>query len=67
MPTRVLADLVDLDDVRVIERRRREIGRASRERAREILAWLDRYWFDGAGPSAAAERASLQGLVESRP
>ncbi|MGH0032474.1 MAG: hypothetical protein ACQGVC_22000 [Myxococcota bacterium] len=52
---------------RVVERRRAEIERAPRERAREILAWLDRYWFDGAGDAAREQRARLAALVESRP
>ena len=52
---------------RVLERRRREIEHASPERAREILAWLDRYYFHGAGEQGRQARTELQRLVESRP
>jgi hypothetical protein len=52
---------------RVLERSRREAGRATRGRAQEILAWLDRYYFDGAGERGRRARASFERLVASRP
>ena len=50
----------------VIERRRREIERASPERAREILAWLERYYLDAAPQRGGATGAELRALVGSR-
>lgn len=51
---------------RVLARKRREIARASPERAGEILAWLERYYLDGAGARGRAEDRSLRALVEQR-
>jgi len=49
-----------------LERKRREIERASPERAQRILDWLERFYLDGAGEAAAAEAASLRALVAQR-
>jgi hypothetical protein len=51
---------------RVIERRRREISHAAPERAREILAELDRYYFDSAGDRGRTQAEELRNLVEER-
>jgi hypothetical protein len=50
----------------ILKRRRREIERASPERAEEILAWLERFYLARAGPGAEAERASLRAAVAAR-
>ena len=51
---------------RTLERKRREIERASPERAAQILAWLERYYLNAAGDRAADEAASLRALVAER-
>ena len=51
---------------RVLERRRQEIERASPERAREILTWLERYYLAGAGERGRELAAELGALVGSR-
>jgi hypothetical protein len=51
---------------RTLERKRREIERASPERAERILAWLQRFYLEGAGEAAAAEAESLRALVAER-
>jgi hypothetical protein len=49
-----------------LARKRREIERASPERAEQTLAWLERFYLDRAGQAGAREAASLRALVEQR-
>lgn len=49
-----------------LARKRREIERASPQRAEEILAWLERFYFDGVGAAATEEAAALRELVAQR-
>ncbi len=51
---------------RVLERRRRELERASPERAEEILAWLARYYLDDAGERGRLEAERLRAIVDAR-
>jgi hypothetical protein len=50
----------------VIERLRRELVRATPARAQEILDWLDRFYFDGAGERGRAGALALRQLLETR-
>ena len=69
----LMAHLAQVDGVRftpieaVIERKRREIESATRERAGEILAWLDRYYLSGAGDAGRDLARELRARIDAKP
>jgi len=69
----IMARLRELPDVhftpieRVLTQRRREIERADRAEALRLYAWLERFYFSGAGPRGADEARALRSLIEAKP
>jgi hypothetical protein len=51
----------------VVERKRREIDRASRQQAEEHYAWLDRYYLAGAGDAGREIARDLRARIDAKP